>query len=63
MVAWKMTLKTPEYPSGRSIIVIANDICHKIGSFGPNEDILFNVSIFDAIYKCDPGYFVINTNL
>ena len=44
MVAWKMTLKTPEYPSGRSIIVIANDICHMIGSFGPNEDILFNVS-------------------
>ncbi|QQP49798.1 Uncharacterized protein FKW44_010585, partial [Caligus rogercresseyi] len=36
MVAWKMTLKTPE-----DLIVIANDITHQIGSFGPKEDKLF----------------------
>ncbi|KAK6168611.1 hypothetical protein SNE40_019808 [Patella caerulea] len=41
MVGWKMSMKTPEYPSGREIIVIANDMTHKIGSFGPQEDILF----------------------
>ncbi|XP_029649542.1 acetyl-CoA carboxylase-like isoform X2 [Octopus sinensis] len=41
MVAWKMTLKTPEFQNGRDIIVIANDITHKIGSFGPQEDLLF----------------------
>ncbi|XP_066551671.1 acetyl-CoA carboxylase 1 isoform X9 [Amia ocellicauda] len=41
MVAWRMTLKTPEYPAGRDIIVISNDITHKIGSFGPQEDVLF----------------------
>uniref|UniRef100_A0A8D2N636 acetyl-CoA carboxylase n=1 Tax=Zonotrichia albicollis TaxID=44394 RepID=A0A8D2N636_ZONAL len=41
MVAWKMTLKTPEYPEGRDIIVIGNDITYKIGSFGPQEDVLF----------------------
>ena len=41
MVAWKMTLKTPEYPEGRSIVVIANDLTHQIGSFGPEEDRLF----------------------
>ncbi|XP_040575050.1 acetyl-CoA carboxylase [Lepeophtheirus salmonis] len=42
MVAWRMTLKTPEYPTeGRDIIVIANDITHQIGSFGPKEDKLF----------------------
>lgn len=41
MVAWRMTLRTPEYPSGREIIVISNDITHKIGSFGPQEDVLF----------------------
>ncbi|XP_058856924.1 acetyl-CoA carboxylase isoform X11 [Acipenser ruthenus] len=41
MVAWKLTLKTPEYPTGRDIIVISNDITHKIGSFGPQEDFLF----------------------
>ena len=44
MVAWKMTLKTPEFPEGRDIIVISNDITHKIGSFGTKEDQLFNVS-------------------
>lgn len=43
MVAWKMTLKTPEFQNGRDIIVIANDITHKIGSFGPQEDLLFKV--------------------
>ncbi|KAJ7406783.1 Acetyl-CoA carboxylase [Willisornis vidua] len=41
MVAWKMTLKTPEYPEGRDIIVVGNDITYKIGSFGPQEDVLF----------------------
>uniref|UniRef100_A0AAY4EC52 acetyl-CoA carboxylase n=1 Tax=Denticeps clupeoides TaxID=299321 RepID=A0AAY4EC52_9TELE len=41
MVAWRMTLRTPEYPAGREIIAISNDITHKIGSFGPQEDVLF----------------------
>lgn len=41
MVAWVFTLQTPEYPDGRQIIVIANDITHKIGSFGPVEDQFF----------------------
>ncbi|XP_066465318.1 acetyl-CoA carboxylase 1 [Eleutherodactylus coqui] len=41
MVAWKMTLKTPEYPDGRDIIVIGNDITYRIGSFGPQEDLLY----------------------
>ncbi|KAM9320807.1 acetyl-CoA carboxylase 1 [Gastrophryne carolinensis] len=41
MVAWQMTLKTPEYPDGRDIIVIGNDITYRIGSFGPQEDLLY----------------------
>merc|ERR1719468_353681 len=41
MVAWKINLKTVEYPNGRDIIVIANDITMEIGSFGPKEDQLF----------------------
>ena len=41
MVAWKMTLFTPEYPNGRDVIVISNDITHENGSFGPPEDNLF----------------------
>ncbi len=41
MVAWRLTLKTPEYPEGRDIILIANDMTHLIGSFGLPEDRLF----------------------
>ncbi|XP_059157454.1 acetyl-CoA carboxylase-like isoform X2 [Physella acuta] len=41
MVAWKLTIKTPEIPTGRDIILIANDMTFKIGSFGPQEDLLF----------------------
>ncbi|KAF9288230.1 acetyl-coenzyme-A carboxylase [Mortierella alpina] len=41
MVAWIFTLRTPEYPEGRQIIVIANDITFNIGSFGPEEDLVF----------------------
>ncbi|XP_023857626.1 acetyl-CoA carboxylase 2-like isoform X2 [Salvelinus sp. IW2-2015] len=41
MVAFRMRMKTPEYPEGRDIIVICNDITYMIGSFGPQEDQLF----------------------
>uniref|UniRef100_A0A8D0NY90 Acetyl-CoA carboxylase 1 n=1 Tax=Sus scrofa TaxID=9823 RepID=A0A8D0NY90_PIG len=41
MVAFKMRLKTLEYPEGRDIILIGNDITFCIGSFGPGEDLLY----------------------
>ena len=41
IVAWRFHMKTPECPQGRTIIVIANDITYKIGSFGMEEDVLF----------------------
>lgn len=41
MVGFKITAKTPEYPRGRDFIIVANDITHKIGSFGPEEDKFF----------------------
>lgn len=41
IVAFKMRMKTPECPEGRDIVVICNDITHMIGSFGPQEDMLF----------------------
>ena len=41
MVGWVFNMKTPEYPSGRSTVVIANDITFRIGSFGPVEDNFF----------------------
>lgn len=41
MVAWRLRLYTPEYPEGRDIILIANDLTYQIGSFGPKEDLVF----------------------
>ncbi|KAK7582615.1 hypothetical protein V9T40_014060 [Parthenolecanium corni] len=48
MVAWRMTICTPEYPTGRDIIVIANDLTVNIGSFGPLEDLLFCLASKEA---------------
>lgn len=41
MVAWLMEILTPECPSGRLLIVIANDVTIQAGSFGPAEDNFF----------------------
>jgi acetyl-CoA carboxylase/biotin carboxylase 1 len=41
MVAWKVTMKTPEYPEGREVVVIANDVTVGAGSFGVEEDEIF----------------------
>ncbi|EDR14651.1 ACC1, acetyl-CoA carboxylase, cytosolic [Laccaria bicolor S238N-H82] len=41
MVGWVFTLRTPEFPQGRKVVVVANDITYKIGSFGPVEDQFF----------------------
>lgn len=38
MVAWILEMSTPEFPNGRQIIVVANDITFRAGSFGPRED-------------------------
>lgn len=42
MVAWRLVLSTPEFPEGRELVLIANDLTYFIGSFGPQEDFLFN---------------------
>eukprot|EP00889_Picochlorum_renovo_P007752 jgi/Picre1/34782/NNA_002248.t1 len=44
VVAWLMTLHTPEYPQGRQIVTIANDITHSFGAFGPKEDAMFRAA-------------------
>jgi len=41
MLAWRCTLATPEYPEGRDVVLIANDITYQAGSFGVAEDIVF----------------------
>ncbi|CAO1637783.1 unnamed protein product [Sympodiomycopsis kandeliae] len=41
MVAWLITALTPEYPQGRKMVMIANDVTIQAGSFGPAEDRFF----------------------
>jgi acetyl-CoA carboxylase/biotin carboxylase 1 len=44
MVAWMVTLKTPEFPAGRQFVLISNDITKSAGSFGTREDIVFKMA-------------------
>lgn len=34
MVAWAVHMKTPEYPEGRDIVVVANDVTVQSGAVG-----------------------------
>mmetsp|Transcript_33149 Transcript_33149/g.80536 ORF Transcript_33149/g.80536 Transcript_33149/m.80536 type:complete len:2346 (-) Transcript_33149:253-7290(-) len=62
MVAWELTLRTPLYPEGRDIILIANDISVQAGSFGVLEDILFHLASCRARAKGLPRlYFAVNS--
>lgn len=40
MVAWKVLMRTPEFPRGRRIILIGNDVTYHMGTFGVQEDLL-----------------------
>ncbi|WFD29030.1 acetyl-coenzyme-A carboxylase [Malassezia sp. CBS 17886] len=41
MVAWHLEILTPEFPDGRPLVLVANDVTLQAGSFGPREDALF----------------------
>jgi len=62
MIAWRLTLYTPEYPFGRDIILIANDLTYMIGSFGIREDLVFcRASEKARQLKCPRIYFAANS--
>jgi acetyl-CoA carboxylase/biotin carboxylase 1 len=48
MVAWIMNFSTPEFPSGREVMVVANDITFKAGSFSVAEDDLYHQCLKEA---------------
>eukprot|EP00934_Nitzschia_sp_Nitz4_P003708 Nitzschia sp. Nitz4//scaffold268_size26297//6123//13356//NITZ4_008277-RA/size26297-snap-gene-0.20-mRNA-1//-1//CDS//3329544930//3698//frame0 len=58
MVAWLMVLKTVEYPNGRQVVLIANDITHKAGSFGTREDVVFKLASEFAREKRIPRLYI-----
>lgn len=41
MLAWMLKMKTPEYPEGRDVVLLANDVTVQSGSFGVEEDEFF----------------------
>ncbi|KAL0809386.1 hypothetical protein ABMA28_011580 [Loxostege sticticalis] len=62
MVAWRLTLFTPECPDGRDIIVIANDLTHYMGSFGPQEDwVYYKASQYARELKIPRIYISVNS--
>merc|ERR1719221_2213837 len=58
MLAWKLTLKTPEYPEGRDLILLANDVTFQAGSFGVKEDQFFQKASEYARKKGIPRIYV-----
>jgi len=52
MVAWHCFMKTPEYPEGREMVVIANDVTVQSGSFGVKEDDFFEAA---SLYARERG--------
>ncbi|KAJ0182987.1 hypothetical protein K1T71_000963 [Dendrolimus kikuchii] len=62
MVAWRLTLYTPECPDGRDIIVIANDLTYYMGSFGPQEDwVYYRASQYARELKIPRIYISVNS--
>jgi acetyl-CoA carboxylase/biotin carboxylase 1 len=41
MVGWLMQMRTPEFPEGRKVLIVSNDVTFSAGSFGPKEDVYF----------------------
>lgn len=52
MVAFLCTLTTPEYPDGRQMVLIGNDVTIKAGSFGTVEDDIYQKA---SMYARDKG--------
>jgi len=47
MVAWLVNMKTPEYPNGREVVFVANDVTVQSGSFGvPEDDVYYKASVY-----------------
>ena len=61
IVAWRITIFTPQYgeeSGGREIVLIANDITFRAGSFGTEEDRLFELASALARSKGIPRIFL-----
>lgn len=61
MVAWLVSMKTPEYPEGRDVVFIANDVTVQSGSFGvPEDNMYFKASEYARLNKLPRVYIACN---
>ncbi len=58
MIVWLVTMRTPEYPLGRQIVLIANDITFNSGSFGTRESAIFSLATEYARKRGIPRLFL-----
>ncbi|XP_026193591.1 acetyl-CoA carboxylase [Cyclospora cayetanensis] len=62
MVAFLLLLRTPEYPEGREVVLIGNDVTHQGGSFGVDEHELYRqASAFSRKHKLPRIYIACNS--
>eukprot|EP00921_Rhytidocystis_pertsovi_P009899 GHVQ01015864.1.p1 GENE.GHVQ01015864.1~~GHVQ01015864.1.p1 ORF type:complete len:2586 (+),score=270.64 GHVQ01015864.1:249-8006(+) len=62
MVAWKVVMRTPEFPKGRRMILIGNDVTFQMGTFGVQEDLLFQrASEFSRKHGIPRIYIAVNS--
>jgi len=61
MVAWLVNMKTPEYPDGRDVVFISNDVTVQSGSFGvPEDEVYFKASQYARDNKLPRVYIACN---
>jgi len=58
MVCWRVTLATEEYPAGRDVILVANDITHMSGSLSPKEDAVYRAAFDLAVAEGLPCVYI-----
>jgi acetyl-CoA carboxylase carboxyltransferase component len=58
MVCWRVKLATTEYPKGREIILVANDITHMSGSLSPPEDSVYRAAFDLAVAEGLPCVYI-----
>ena len=62
MVAWVVKMKTPEYPEGREVVFVANDVTVQSGSFGvPEDEVFYKASKYARENKLPRVYIACNS--